>query len=231
MRHAPRERVSWNPTNLGQFLVVNVTLHVSVWVEMDFQKLLTVFGLSRSTWACELKCSNEPTSLYCVGHAPRERVSWNLQSRWCWYHWWSHAPRERVSWNSIPLQNRQELLVTLHVSVWVEIITFNIPVCQICVTLHVSVWVEIFHSSFLRMNIVCHAPRERVSWNINHHNAIFRSVRHAPRERVSWNIRQTENERISQSHAPRERVSWNCSQCFKFIVNSVTLHVSVWVEI
>ena len=36
---------------------------------------------------------------------------------------------------------------------------------------------------------------------------------------------------IAHSHAPRERVSWNTPHKFRHTFASVTLHVSVWVEI
>ena len=58
LRHAPRERVSWNYKQAGNSIVVDVTLHVSVWVEMGILKvILRIFAR----------------------HAPRERVSWNDQ--------------------------------------------------------------------------------------------------------------------------------------------------------
>ena len=56
MSHAPRERVSWNYTAEQVKDFADVTLHVSVWVEI-FKSSYCLFN------AC--------------GHAPRERVSWN----------------------------------------------------------------------------------------------------------------------------------------------------------
>ena len=56
MRHAPRERVSWNILPIAQKFYGWVTLHVSVWVEIT-------------------ETEEEPTEE--EGHAPRERVSWN----------------------------------------------------------------------------------------------------------------------------------------------------------
>ena len=54
--HAPRKRVSWNFINFSKWNTTYVTLHVSVWVEIwiacQFHKVI----MSRSTWACELKC-------------------------------------------------------------------------------------------------------------------------------------------------------------------------------
>ena len=77
------------------------------------------------------------------------------------------------------------------------------------VTLHVSVWVEICYD------------KEKIS----------NATSHAPRERVSWNTTYSTHEPLATSHAPRERVSWN-KLCIdlKHCV-TVTLHVSVWVEI
>ena len=75
---------------------------------------------SRSTWACELKST--------------EYV--NISNSHC------HAPRERVSWNPMFCHIHNFHLVTLHVSVWVEIKNARIIFNTISVTLHVSVWVE-----------------------------------------------------------------------------------------
>ena len=55
-----------------------------------------------------------------------------------------HAPRERVSWNSPEAIGAIAAQVTLHVSVWVEIQHTIILLKATSVTLHVSVWVEIF---------------------------------------------------------------------------------------
>ena len=142
-----------------------VTLHMSVWVEMskwckeDFDtssrstwacelKFLTMpkkttIRKSRSTWACELKsfCSVKLESL--SGHAPHERVSWNVE-RW-WYHEQSksHAPHERVSWNCC----QQEMQFQLPRHAPHERVSWNLSFIIIVhfvpVTLHVSVWVEI----------------------------------------------------------------------------------------
>ncbi len=77
---------------------------------------------SRSTWACELKWRINQLQKTWLSHAPRERVSWNFfKSRFSVFVW-SHAPRERVSWN----------------------MPWNAKICVKIVTLHVSVWVEIF---------------------------------------------------------------------------------------
>ena len=82
---------------------------------------------SRSTWACELKCERSEQ-----GRLPFRR----------------HAPRERVSWNVGFLQFFIGLFVTLHVSVWVEILSIINDYSWMSVTLHVSVWVEIAPNGF-----------------------------------------------------------------------------------
>ncbi len=141
-----------------------------------------------------------------------------------------HAPRERVSWNPFHIPRYRKDIVTLHVSVWVEIL---------CVTCAVE--------------FMSHAPRERVSWNRKIWSQSFKALCHAPRERVSWNawyVMQIRELQVSRStwacelklknsatqaepivsrstwacelkyvklwlvsrgfsHAPRERVSWN----------------------
>ena len=151
--HAPRERVSWNLSGLLLLCKEQVTLHVSVWVEIFFLIFAFIFvpvtlhvsvwveiqlsfstasGISsRSTWACELK----------YGASGRFRSSF------------SHAPRERVSWNTILIIKSKNRIVTLHVSVWVEIWIVNTCNPWISVTLHVSVWVEIVILDFCQLLI------------------------------------------------------------------------------
>ena len=58
-------------------------------------------------------------------------------------------------------------MVTLHVSVWVEIVVDLFAKAIADVTLHVSVWVEIFKTGSKGESRAGHAPRERVSWNFN----------------------------------------------------------------
>ena len=273
--HAPRERVSWNRQDTEGDVKCQVTLHVSVWVEID----------------CH---NNYLFHFFC--HAPRERVSWNLDTLKIYFYHWSHAPRERVSWNSFPCSILFRQKVTLHVSVWVEI-QRPLKLCDsIYVTLHVSVWVEIittgkttfdkssrstwacelkcvaeFFKATLNGSrstwacelklkiiavpapVVCHAPRERVSWNFYLKQMYGIVCCHAPRERVSWNVqvyfisvivwvsRSTwacelkyiydKSTTSCSGHAPRERVSWNWLILIMIGFVVVTLHVSVWVEI
>ena len=58
---------------------------------------------------------------YFCSHAPRERVSWNFSYGLRLTLWCCHAPRERVSWNAFYSLCNFLVMVTLHVSVWVEI--------------------------------------------------------------------------------------------------------------
>ena len=129
--------------NFIRVINICVTLHVSVWVEIKFKTLGAKRYASRSTWACELKLKNSATQAEPIGHAPRERVSWNVRT-----------------WKT-PLTQE----VTLHVSVWVEMKIFTIFTPAEMVTLHVSVWVEICPFSQCFASASRHAPRERVSWN------------------------------------------------------------------
>ena len=103
------------------------------------------------------------------GHAPRERVSWNVDWQVIIDRTKGHAPRERVSWNKEPEK----------------------PDCYPKgVTLHVSVWVEIFIDFYSNFFALRHAPRERVSWNAHTSAQIILLCGHAPRERVSWNTKE-----------------------------------------
>ena len=142
-RHAPRERVSWNDNEVIENSTVNVTLHVSVWVEI---------------W------KKEKISKILICHAPRERVSWNSFPYSCTYQVASHAPRERVSWNDKYVICGYRIPVTLHVSVWVEICGVRLSRLR---TESRSTWA--CELKFLRYDdiseLISHAPRERVSWN------------------------------------------------------------------
>ena len=97
-----------------------------------------------------------------------------------------HAPRERVSWNDICLCDKGIDLVTLHVSVWVEIF---VSVTRLFLSMSRSTWAcELKYEEVLTMtNNDGHAPRERVSWNNKSFYQLVKRNSHAPRERVSWN--------------------------------------------
>ena len=165
-RHAPRERVSWNDNEVIENSTVNVTLHVSVWVEI---------------W------KKEKISKILICHAPRERVSWNSFPYSCTYQVASHAPRERVSWNDKYVICGYRIPVTLHVSVWVEICGVRLSRLR---TESRSTWA--CELKFWDMQLAklrsSHAPRERVSWNADFLWNADETKCHAPRERVSWNF-------------------------------------------
>ena len=120
-----------------------VTLHVSVWVEILWQSKKLLIILSRSTWACELKCicicmctniwTSRSTWACELKYDDVDKKIRNNTSRSTWACELkcsrmvvsktviSHAPRERVSWNLLGRFSVTEMKVTLHVSVWVEI--------------------------------------------------------------------------------------------------------------
>ena len=188
-----------------------VTLHVSVWVEMNVIFLITILKKSRSTWACELKCAEKVLSSFLARHAPRERVSWNFSDDEYRDYCDRHAPRERVSWN----EN-----------------VFNCLCNAYGVTLHVSVWVEI--DSFERKSLapLRHAPRERVSWN-DLISCVQSPVLHVTLHVSVWVEMKN---LLSRTELNKSRSTWACELKCKFLQFNrrkckVTLHVSVWVEI
>ena len=166
-------------------------LHMTVWQ-------------SRSTWACELKCLRLWLWQHDRCHAPRKRVSWNLQVlppkvsqdrhaprervSWNFPRWGNfiffprHAPRERVSWNKKFMSSPCRYPVTLHVSVWVEILFVSFSALSRPVTLHVSVWVEI-----LVMIILLSLPWSRSTWACELKSELLRGADH--REAVTLHVR------------------------------------------
>ena len=162
MRHAPRERVSWNMMKVVIRIYFAVTLHVSVWVEIHADTQIVW-----RSWR----------------HAPRERVSWNLQSLWRRIGGFCHAPRERVSWNSHSIKT----ILRLWSHAPRERVSWNR--CRQCVHQRLtsrSTWACELKCcrSALHPTDIGHAPRERVSWNCK--IVIYSDLRkcHVPRERV-----------------------------------------------
>ena len=198
-RHAPRERVSWNTYKICQLIKVHVTLHVSVWVEIKF---IPVTHDSKKR------------------HAPRERVSWNLQVDHEIIQCNGHAPRERVSWNPCAVLSPLPCCVTLHVSVWVEILRTQFAPNTAQVTLHVSVWVEISASP---INFLYHSSRSTWACELKYDTGIH--CYHEPQVTlhvsvwVEIPVIETGVLLLVTGHAPRERVSWNAH------VHIKTVHV------
>ena len=100
---------------------IMVMLHVSVWVEIQRGYTLFLMCKSRSTWACELKSYH----LYFSEFQQKSRSTWACELK-CVY----------------AAETNERMLVTLHVSVWVEIYKFYCDFKCDYVTLHVSVWVN-----------------------------------------------------------------------------------------
>ena len=167
---------------------------------------------SRSTWACELKLKSILTA-----------VKYSC-----------HAPRERVSWNKIICENLHFPVVTLHVSVWVEISNVKSCLqqyksrstwacelkcllvistsCKPTVTLHVSVWVEIGRHCLALLSIL-----SRSTWACELKFISLLPFNGSIVSRSTWAcelkfFNEKEWEKDGKSHAPRERVSWNFRQ-------------------
>ena len=164
--HAPRERVSWNFQIDHLEYILQVTLHVSVWVEIFlFEAAIAVATRHAPRERVSWNVDALPSSPVVTCHAPRERVSWNSKLKRISLFVKCHAPRERVSWNRACR-----------------------PSCYLwCkVTLHVSVWVEIYHEQlrhsacWSRSTWAC-----ELKWSMTKAQSKLKS--HAPRERVSWN--------------------------------------------
>ena len=170
---------------MQQFL--KVTLHVSVWVEMKSMNIHIKRIMSRSTWACELKSEKIQHLRRQTGHAPRERVSWN----------------DGIDFNTV------KTVVTLHVSVWVEMQRQQESIRAGNVTLHVSVWVEIkrTYNAYLLYHVTLHVS----VWV----------------EIIVGNETDENGEVTLHVSVWVEIIRPSTSFC----ISSVTLHVSVWVEI
>ena len=221
--------LKWNKLCEVQ-ISATVTLHVSVWVEMKVNFFHASLNQSRSTWACELKfvknftkISNTPSRSTWACELKLHLTSWILNKP-------RHAPRERVSWNTRHHWWTDNELVTLHVSVWVEIPKPISAKYGQYVTLHVSVWVEMTTWKNLPTFSASHAPRERVSWNIKSvislsvfavtlHVSVWVEIEYYSSAGTRGMSRSTwacelkftvcTSEINLRGHAPRERVSWN----------------------
>ena len=182
---------------------------MSVWVEMPVGHNLRPTILSRSTWACELKFHTNTQPLLLNSHAPRERVSWNDKYG-----------------NLI-----SDVIVTLHVSVWVEIMRILQQQFEQLVTLHVSVWVEIpfTHNNTIR-------PMSRSTWacELKFNRQRKNLCRHWSRSTWACELKFHDLRHISASVMVTLHVSVWVEIFIPMLViqpNYVTLHVSVWVEI
>ena len=132
---------------------------MSVWVEIFIRSSSDIRLSSRSTWACELKFYSLSFFRSLQGHAPRERVSWNVNKHILF----------------------RQFFVTLHVSVWVEMVKMRIAHENGIVTLHVSVWVEIMTSS-----IVAYSAASRSTWACELKFALAKPCASAYQSRSTW---------------------------------------------
>ena len=103
---------------------------------------------------------------------------------------------------------------------------------NINVTLHVSVWVEMQKLCSLFSSVSGHAPRERVSWNLEQ---LYNDKHHAW-SRSTWACELKYLRGLYVFLPKTSRSTWACElksiRAFLEISRaSVTLHVSVWVEI
>ena len=166
--------------------------------------------MSRSTWACELKFYDQRTAIGRIA----SRSTWAcelklLRSSWRFGGWQCHAPRERVSWNKYCKKRKTVVFVTLHVSVWVEILLMCRANRFNAVTLHVSVWVEIS----LPTGASC-------STRVTLHVSVWVEIFHA--------IQRLQQSKVTLHVSVWVEIAVNFIYCAFWIV---TLHVSVWVEI
>ena len=145
--------------------------------------------MSRSTWACELKSAcAQRLCRSGRGHAPRERVSWNVFD----YKYLVRGTTSRSTWacelKYVRLGNSHRSQSSR--STWA---------CELkC---------KFMYSFFISCR---HAPRERVSWNLR----LPRCNRWRTRSRSTWACElkwkvSHYKYYLWQGHAPRERVSWN----------------------
>ena len=141
-----------------------------------------------------------------------------------------HAPRERVSWNLIHSFFFLNLIVTLHVSVWVEIKNS----CN-----YSSIWrsrstwaCELKYKMMLKLAKTC---KSRSTWACELKLRSFIPMNIYQSSRSTWACELKLSSLCQmiylKRHAPRERVSWNAILSIMKILYFVTLHVSVWVEI
>ena len=183
----------------GNYINIVVTLHVSVWVEIypsvmirkkcpmsrstwacelkyltfDDGKLLT---MSRSTWACELKLQGHATASLCVS----SRSTWACELKYQIIYIWNNHCQSRSTW-ACELKWRVYMCVCIYV--WSR-----------------STW-------------ACELK-------LNHLKKCNGDCSHAPRERVSWNV----DDSSINAYTDRSRSTWACElKCFCFFVLSCCL--------
>ena len=170
--------------------MIQVTLHVSVWVEIQLS----------------VKMSGAVER-----HAPRERVSWNVTTSSCNIDFWVTLHVSVWVEMTIIQTSFWQDIVTLHVSVWVEISSVMIVFWCVPVTLHVSVWVEMHVLCAL---IRCYNVTLHVSVWVEIPIKMADNTSVASRSTWACELKSLTTQQACEiiSHAPRERVSWNIIQ-------------------
>ena len=136
-----------------------------------------------------------------------------------------------MSWNGILNAKKERTVVTLHVSVWVEIfLALSIPssqksrstwACELKCFLVISTSCKTTSRSTWACELKCIVLVEIIPvFAVTLHVSVWVEIQ-CPLKLCDSIYR----------HAPRERVSWNSSISSNIFAMSVTLHVSVWVEI
>ena len=230
LRHAPRERVSWNFLNTSFWREKCVTLHVSVWVEIEFEIKhinLPLVTLHVSVWV-------EMIAIRSLSHFSMVTLHVSV-----WVEI-NHTKKPTFSSN-----------VTLHVSVWVEIFKL-LPTLENYQSR--STWaceLKLVMNKIVAA-VKSHAPRERVSWNLTSPTTASKPLSRSTWacelkcypislsflfrwSRSTWACELKLSLCACQLQSPWSRSTWACElkllwygkniQC-----NHVTLHVSVWVE-
>ena len=138
-----------------------VTLHVSVWVEMHFDiKQAVYMQMSRSTWACELKYGWYIYSCICW----ESRSTWACELKWKSLALFNKKRLSRSTWACELKYSGAFLLYVSYVSrsTWaceLKLLRTQFAPNTAQVTLHVSVWVEIDYITGLTND-----KRSRSTW-------------------------------------------------------------------
>ena len=182
---------------------------MSVWVEIVWSEKLDRFSSSRSTWACELKLILSSPACFTISHAPRERVSWN----YFWLGLQDTAVRSRSTW-------------ACELKYWIPNKVYLINKSRSTWACELKFWLSLyyFYGVQSRSTWACELKSRRIG---------IESIRIWSRSTWACELKLFSDPQgsITYRHAPRERVSWNVIVQALQKTLSVTLHVSVWVEI
>ena len=180
---------------------------MSVWVEIKTSRGSERSKSSRSTWACELKSLSGRIYISLIRHAPHERVSWNYYQNCFWSFY----------------------LVTLHMSVWVEIAD---TITRFFKIVSRSTWACELKLCCLHLWLSQRESRSTWACELKLHSECGKPLGFESRStwacELKW--RSSLQKQHAPRHAPHERVSWNVAYTWHTGYSQVTLHMSVWVE-